>query len=111
MGSILDTIKKLIGISDDDDQFDVDIIMHINSTLMLLADLGVIDAGKRISGSEEEWDYLDLGDDYEGVKPYIFFKVRLAFDPPSNAFLVDALDKQIKEMEWRFNVKAEGGRG
>jgi hypothetical protein len=41
MESILDSIKKLLGISDEYTQFDEDIIMHINTVFLNLTQLGV----------------------------------------------------------------------
>ena len=39
--SILISIKKLLGITKDDTDFDTDIIIHINSVLAVLSQLGV----------------------------------------------------------------------
>ena len=39
--SILTTIKKMLGISEEYEHFDIDIITHINSTFSILAQLGV----------------------------------------------------------------------
>ena len=39
--SILTSIKKLLGITEDYEQFDTDIIIHINSVFMILTQIGV----------------------------------------------------------------------
>ena len=41
MDSILTSIKKLLGITEEYDHFDQDIIMHINSVFMILTQMGV----------------------------------------------------------------------
>ena len=41
MESILTSIKKLLGIAEDYNQFDQDLIMHINSVFSILNQLGV----------------------------------------------------------------------
>lgn len=107
--SILISIKKMLDIVEVDNHFDTDIIMHINSTMMTLNQLGVgPESGFLITGVAEKWnDFLLDPLDYAAAKSYIYLKVRLIFDPPSNSFTVDAMERQIKEIEWRLNVNAE----
>lgn len=107
MESILDAIKTLLGIEEKDLNFDQEIIMHINSALMILTQLGVgPSTGFKIIGDTETWDsYLEDRNDLESVKSYIYLKVRLLFDPPQNSFLVESINKQIEEFEWRLQVQ------
>ena len=109
MTSILNSIKKMIGIQEDYQHFDADIIMHINSVLMILTQLGVgPDAGFVITGADEQWsDYITDSKNLEAVKSYIYLKVRLLFDPPTSSTIVDSFNRQINELEWRLNVQAE----
>ena len=109
--SILTSIKKLLGPTEDDTSFDVDIIMHINSAFFRLNQLGVGPAtGFFITDNTKTWeDFLESRTDLEAVKTYVYQKVRLVFDPPQSAFLVEALKESIKEFEWTINVQAEGG--
>ena len=109
MVSILTSIKKLLGIVNTDTNFDDDIIMNINSALMSVNQLGIgPSTGFYISSDIEEWQDI-LGDriDLEAIKIYVYLKVRLAFDPPQNSFLVEAIKNQITELEFRLNVQAE----
>jgi hypothetical protein len=109
MLSILNTIKKMLGVQLDDDAFDVDIIVSINSVLMSLSQLGVGSAsGFSITGTSETWDQF-LGDavNVEAVKSYIYLKVRLLFDPPTVSTLIDAMNRQITEFEFRLNIQVE----
>lgn len=108
--SILDTIKQTIGVSADDDSFDVDLIVAINSALMGLADIGVgPSSGRIITGSSETWSMLyGVRDDFEMVKSFVTLKVRLLFDPPTSSFVLESMKALAAEYEWRLNVRAEG---
>ena len=114
--SILNTIKKLLGISSENTDFDTDIIIHINSVFSTLRQLGIGDKnGYKITGSQNLWnEFIDDNKWLEEVKSYMYLKVRLLFDPPQNSFLVDSFKQSIDEYEWRFTVisdeiKKEGG--
>lgn len=108
--SILNTIKKLIGPSITYDVFDFDLIIHINSALMVLNQLGVgPKEGFKILDETETWSDF-LGTDVknlEAVKTYIYLKVRMVFDPPTTGATTDAFKEMIKEYEWRLNVQVD----
>ena len=63
MESILTSIKKMLGITEEYEHFDADLVMHINSVFMILTQLGVgPDKGFSISGKDEVWsDFLAEG--------------------------------------------------
>ena len=108
--SILTSIKKLLGIEESYEHFDADIIMHINSVLAILVQLGVGPSGGfSISGKEETWsDFLGADStNFEGVKTYVYMKVRLIFDPPTTAAAIDSMNRLVNEFEWRLNVTAD----
>lgn len=107
--SILDTIKQLLGIQSDYTAFDTDIIVHINSAFMALNQLGVGPTECfSIDGSGEEWaEFVDESIDLEAVKTYIYLKVRTIFDPPSSSVVMESMNKNISEFEWRLNVQVE----
>ena len=104
--SILNDIKKLLGLDQTYTIFDTDIIIHINSVFMILNQLGVgPEDGYKITGSSNVWS--EFTDDellFESVKSYIYLKVRLLFDPPQNSSHLQAIQSQISEFEWRLNV-------
>lgn len=108
--SILLTIKKLLGIMEDYTVFDEDIIVHINSSLMTLNQIGV--GGEKpflITGKEQTWNELSDNIEYlQAIKTYIYISVRLVFDPPASSYVLTALKEQLKEYEWRINIMAEG---
>lgn len=107
--SILDTIKQLLGIQSEYTAFDTDIIVHINSAFMVLNQLGVGPTECfSIDGSGEEWaEFVDKSIDLEAVKTYIYLKVRTIFDPPSSSVVMEAMNRNISELEWRLNVQVE----
>lgn len=109
--SILKSTKKILGIADDYTVFDLDIITHINTAFSTLTQLGVGPSeGFMIEDESAVWADFDPVDDdhqYNSVKSYIFLRVRLLFDPPTTSYLIDALDRQLKELEWRLNTHRE----
>lgn len=107
--SILNTIKKMLGVDSAYTAFDTDIIVHINSAFSTLHQLGVGTATPfYISDATANWSTF-IGDNaaIESVKSYIYAKVRLAFDPPTTSFAIDALNKMCTEFEWRLNIQSE----
>lgn len=109
MESILISVKEMLGISSDDEHFDKTIIMHINAVFMTLNQLGVgPDKPVFITDKMDSWEEALGGtDDIEAVKTYVYLKVRLLFDPPASSFVLDAMNKQATELEWRLNVQIE----
>lgn len=106
---ILTNIKKLLGITKEDTSFDTDVLININSAFTTLRQLGIGPSeGFRITGYDEEWDEFISDDEMlDSVKTYIYLKVKLVFDPPLNASLLESFERQIKELEWRLNVSVE----
>lgn len=113
--SILKTVKKAVNVAPDDPSFDLDIIGYINSEFSILTDLGVgPEAGFVIEDATEEWtDFLDDGGIPENkvmlakVKTAVILRTRLLFDPPAQVFLLNSMQEQLKEHEWRLNVNRE----
>ena len=42
-------------------------------------------------------------------KPYMYAKVRLAFDTPTSGAVKEALEHQVAEYEYRMNVRIDSG--
>lgn len=112
--SILASIKKLLGIATDDDSFDEDITMHINSTFSKLHQMGVgsnENQAFQIEGEETKWGEFTGNDTgLNMVKTYIYRSVKLAFDYHATSFALEALKELIKEDEWRLTSYSEGVR-
>lgn len=126
--SILNSIKKMLGITEEYEHFDQDIIAHINSAFMILTQLGVgPSSGFFITDKSATWsNFITNGETTSKsrsrlrelaitqaansttnvgmIQSYIYMKVKLLFDPPQNSFLVDSLNKSISEYEWRLNA-------
>lgn len=106
--SILDSIKKLLGIQNE--AFDTDIVIHINSAFMVLHQLGVGPAsGFQITGSTETWKQF-IGDSsvqLSSVKTYIYLRVKMVFDPSGSSVVTESLERTLREYEWRLQVNSE----
>lgn len=110
MESILTSIKKMLGITEEYTHFDADLIMHINSVFVTLRQLGVgPKEGFRIEDETSLWSDFISEDDmrFESVKTYIYLKVRLLFDPPLNSAVIESINRISNELEWRLNIDAE----
>lgn len=112
---ILASVKKLLGLDEAYTAFDLDTMTHINSVFSTLNQLGIgPDAGFMIEDDTATWDAFLANIDgtpdprLNSVKTYMHLRVRLVFDPPQTSYLVDAYKEQIREIEWRLNVKREG---
>lgn len=109
MESVLISIKKMLGISQEYTEFDADIIIHINSVFMILNQLGV---GTyecfKIEDDLATWDqFIQENEDLDAVKSYMYNKVKLLFDPPASSAVMEAHNQMAKELEWRLNVQSE----
>lgn len=107
--SILTSTKKLLGLAEDYIEFDVDITMHINSTFATLNQLAVGPTNSLfIVDKVATWDDFLVGQlNINSVKSYVYFKVRLAFDPPATSFAITSMENMAKELEFRLNVVME----
>lgn len=107
-GSILYSVKKMLGIAPDYTPFDPDIVMHINSTFAVLNQLGVgPETPYTIEGGEETWEDFIVQENTEDVKSYMFLKVKMFFDPPTTATMYESYQKMISELEWRLTIAAD----
>lgn len=107
--SILETIKKLIGVPQDYGVFDLDLIVAINSSFMILNQLGVgPEKPFSIKSSKETWaDFFGDEEIFALAKSYIYLRAKLLFDPPGSGVLHEAVERQISEFEWRMHVQAD----
>lgn len=107
MDSILTSIKKHLGITEDYEHFDADIIDHINSTFTILMQIGVgPENGFRITDKSQTWsEFIPAGEQLDAVKTYMEKRVKLLFDPPQSSAVIDVINRQIEELEWRLYVE------
>nr|DAE45034.1 MAG TPA: hypothetical protein [Bacteriophage sp.] len=107
MSSILTSVKKLLGIPEDYDCFDSDILMNINMVLPVLMQIGVATNINTVT-EESKWEELSSSTEIVNLlRVYIALRVRIIFDPPTNSSLLEAMQKKIDELEWRLNVLGE----
>lgn len=109
MESILISIKKLLGIVEEDKQFDTDIIIHINTVLMVLTQIGVGPSeGFAIMDEYSTWENF-IGDKpyLNSVKSYMYLRVKTLFDPPLSSAAMDSMKRLADEFEWRLQVAVE----
>lgn len=109
MNSILSSIKKMHNIDDGVTHFDTEMIIHINTALMRLTQLGVgSSTGFSITDKSKTWtDLIGTRLDVEAIKTYVYLKVRLMFDPPTNSTLLEAYKSNIQELEWTINAQVD----
>ena len=109
MESILTSIKKLLGIAEDYEYFDQDIIIHINTVFTILTQLGVgPETGFSIADKSTKWsEFISNKLYYEPVKTYVYLKVKLLFDPPQSSIVLEATNRMISELEFRLNAATE----
>lgn len=107
--SILDSEKKLLGLDSSYDVFDDDLIVHINSIFGTLHQLGLGPSNQIVIGDNTTtWsEYTTDETEVYEVRTYIYLRLRLLFDPPSSGFVYSGIQEQIRELEWRLNVKAD----
>lgn len=107
--SILTSIKKLLGIAEDYEHFDQDIIAHINAALMIVTQLGVgPEQGYIVTDKNATWgDFVNSETNVAALISYVYIKVKLMFDPPQNSFTIDSLNRQASEFEWRLNAAVD----
>lgn len=108
--SILNSVKKMLGLGSDYNPFDADIITHINSVFASLTQMGVgPEEGFMIEDSSTIWSEF-IGNDklINNVKSYMYLKVKLLFDPPTNSALIESINNQIRELEYRLYIQKGG---
>lgn len=114
MESILTSIKKMLGLTEEYEHFDVDIIAHINSTFRVLHQLGVGPSKAfRITDADAIWSDF-IAEDCEGfdeIKTYVYQRVKVLFDPPLSSAHLSALKESIAEFEWRLQIEADYQNG
>lgn len=107
--SILTSVKKVLGIPEYYEHFDQDILLHLNSVMSILHQLGVgPENGFVVEDDSTTWSDLFDGDIDTNkmmyVKSYVCLRVRLLFDPPASSGAIDAMERQMRELEWRITV-------
>jgi hypothetical protein len=112
INSILTSVKKLLGLSEDNTSFDEDILLHINTAIGTLRQLGVDPINDEFVVETKDDTFEDyLGEEksklFQSVRLYLYYKTRLGFDPPTSANLLESLKESIKEIECRLTYQID----
>lgn len=107
--SILLSIKKLLGIPSEYENFDDDVIMYINTAMSMLSQISEFPSNYFITSKENKWSECVRSDNIKHlVEQYIYLKTRILFDPPSNSNLTESIKTTISELEFRISISKEG---
>lgn len=109
MASIFITTKQILNLEESFTAFDLDVMTYLNAAFSTLNQLGVgPEEGFFIEDGTEDWDDFDVpANQLNLVKAYVVLKVRMMFDPPATSYLINAMNEQILQFEWRLNVFRE----
>lgn len=101
--SILTSVKSVVRLTERENAFDPEVIMHINASLAEVGQLGI--SPIFIEDKEALWSDLEIpSDQLNLLKTYVYLNVRLLFDPPDAGFLVTSMQNQRDKYEWRLRV-------
>lgn len=110
--SILTSVKKTLGFRKDYTEFDHDVVTHINSAFFTLNQLGIgPPGGFAIEDDEAVWTDFTHAElnvaAHNALQTYLYYKVRVAFDPPETPHHLSAMKEQITELEHRLKTERE----
>jgi hypothetical protein len=103
----------MLGIEKEYTHFDQDIIMHINTVLSILTQIGVgPSTGFSIQDENAIWsDFVPVDPVLEPIKTYTYLKVKLIFDPPLSTAVTESYNRTISELESRISYAVDPGKG
>lgn len=106
LDSILNSIKKQIGIDPSDTNFDDDVIRIINSSFNELYQIGIEECKTfKIVDDSTKWSDMGLSDSIVSiVYDFVYSRCKLKFDPPQNSFTVTSIQEDLKEIAWRISI-------
>ena len=110
MGAILTDVKKHIGgISEDNTDFDSDILMFVNGAFSKITRVGGgPEIGFRVSESTAWEDFTTDPRLLSAVENYVTADVKLSFDSSTlPSFVITSLEKQRDEYLWTINNYAD----
>ena len=110
MDSILASIKKNLGVDENCEHFDPDIITYINGVFMTLMQIGIgPSTGFAINDKNDLWSDF-IPEDFQcvsAVKSFVTIKVKLLFDPPLSSSVIESMNNMANEYEWRLREAVE----
>lgn len=109
--SILEDIREGVGLDREADDFDAELIMHINSSIGELNQNGV---GNKviITDVNTTWEELQdpnqTNDYFQMIPLYITLNIKIIFDPPPPSTVEYHLEN-INNILWRLKIAYEKG--
>lgn len=100
--SILNSVKDFLDIpvEEDETHFDAQLMVHINTFLRRLNQLGVGVENFSITSAEQTWgDFLTNEAKYKQAKEYVFLRTKMLFDPPSSGTAAKSYEEVSRELE------------
>lgn len=106
--SILETVRVLCNVEEDDTGFDEQLIPLINGQIMMAHEFGIGYAGFVVSDDSQTWQDLlgEHSDMLNAMQVWLGYSVRLLFDPPDNGTVLKSYQDQILKMEWMLCNKS-----
>lgn len=110
--SILEDIREGVGLTRESQDFDADLIMHINGAIGELGQNGITKFIV-VTGTGQTWGDLqdplavEENKHFQMVPLFITLSTRLIFDPPPPS-MVDYYTSTIHKLLWRLKVFYEG---
>lgn len=108
MEKILDSVRKIIGGDWVADSFNPELILHINTVIAFIDQLGVKVTTRTITENTTWSELIPDIELIEDVKTFVAFKVKKIFDPPTGSSAMNALDEVLAECEYRIGLTVEG---
>ncbi len=110
-GIILDNVKRMLGIQSEVNEFDIDIISHVNGAFFILNQLGIGPSTPFTIDADTTWSSLDTIIPKNVVLDYLYLKTKLVFDPPTASNILEAYKDRISELEFRMSIMVDDGGG
>lgn len=108
MESILQSIKKLLGIQPEYTAFDQDILIHINTVFAMLNQLNIgPPEGFYVADENVTWDSYITSFNLTMIRTFVYLKVKLIFDPPSSTAVIESINRTLGEIEFRLYVEGD----
>lgn len=108
---ILDSVKKLLNINEEDHEFDMDVQAHVNGAFFSLYQLGIGPSTPFYINGNTTWNEFITVVPKDVVLDYIHLKTALVFDPPSSSYVVEAYRDRLSELGFYMNVLVDNGGG
>lgn len=105
MGTVLEDVKKYVGLASENTEFDEDILMFTNGALSILTQAGVGPKTGMSADNTTTWESFSQETTVKNLlKQFVTIKVKLAFDPNSlSSFVLKSYEDMAQEALVRLN--------